>query len=402
MGRFLIIVLDGFGVGEMPDVSIVRPQDIGANTAESILKSKPDLYLPNLESLGLMNVLGHESERMHFSQKAIFGKAKLMHKGGDTFFGHQEIAGTRPSEHIESSIAIAFDQIEEILKANGFQTEVYHGSEGRRLLIVNKCVTVADNIECDPGQAYNVTAAIDDIPFEKVVEIGKLVRSVSKVPRVIAFGGRGVHIRDILDAIEEHDNGYIGVNAPKSGVYREDYHCVHLGYGVDPTVQIPSILGKAGIPVYLLGKAADVVRNPYGTSYSIVNTDEVLGKTLDILREKEDAFIFANVQETDLAGHREDPFVYADVLQHADTGIGKIIKELKTEDIMVVTADHGNDPLIGHPHHTREMVPLMIWCHHGKPGFIGVQDTLSDVGASASDYFNMPFPENGTSFLKKL
>ena len=402
MGRFIIIVLDGFGVGQMPDVEVCRSQDIGSSTAESILSAVPELSLPSLEGLGLMNILGHDSKNMRRVPNAVYGKAMLAHAGADTFFGHQEIAGTRPAGHVESSIAPKMDAIRDLLEAEGYAVETYQGSEGRRLLIVDRALTVADNVECDPGQAYNVTAAIDDMDFEKVMRVGRLVRSVSQVPRVICFGGRGVHIGDILGAIEEHENGFIGVNAPKSGVYREDYHCVHLGCGVDPENQIPTILGRMGIPSLLLGKAADIVQNPYGISQSIVDTDEVLLKTLELVREYKDAFIFANVQQTDLAGHRENARLYAQILMRADEGVARIEKELGGEDVMIVMADHGNDPLIGHPHHTREMVPLRIYSKRARPGCIGIRRTMSDVAATAAEYFRSAPPENGSSMLGLL
>lgn len=87
-----------------------------------------------------------------------------------------------------------------------------------------------------------------------------------------------MHLQNLLDAIEEHGD-YIGVNAPASGVYNNDYHCIHMGYGVDPEVQIPTILGKSGLPVLLLGKVADVVTNNYGTSIPMVDTASVLQRT---------------------------------------------------------------------------------------------------------------------------
>lgn len=96
MGRFVVIVLDGFGIGAMKDAKVVRPGDEVSSTLGSILKDYPDLYLPNLERLGLMNAYGHESLKMKFSTKAIFGKSELMHYGADTFMGHQEIMGTIP------------------------------------------------------------------------------------------------------------------------------------------------------------------------------------------------------------------------------------------------------------------------------------------------------------------
>lgn len=366
MGKFVVIVLDGFGVGAMPDVPQVRPADCGANTCVHIFERTPDLKLPNLASLGLANIVGREFPGLPFATDAMFGRAELMHDGADTFFGHQEIMGTRPAKPFGEPICNKIELIKKTLEDAGYHVRYYTGTSGKRLLIVNEACTVADNVECDPGQAFNVTAAIDDLDFEEELKIGHLVRSVSVVPRVITFGGRGVHLQNLLDAIEEHGD-YIGVNAPASGVYNNDYHCIHMGYGVDPEVQIPTILGKSGLPVFLLGKVADVVTNNYGTSIPMVDTASVLQRTLEIVKEQETAFICTNVQETDLCGHRENVAAYADRLRVADEWIGKIRDALGEDDILIVQADHGNDPTIGHPHHTREMVPLMIHSAHSAP-----------------------------------
>ncbi|MFZ2539475.1 MAG: phosphopentomutase [Oscillospiraceae bacterium] len=394
MSRFIILVLDGFGVGAMEDVPMVRPTDIGANTLLHLLEAFPDLKLPNMEQLGLMNVLGKESAQMRPVDTATYGWANLMHDGADTFFGHQEIMGTLPVKPFGEPIAKKLAIIAQTLRNGGFSVREQRGGR-QSFLIVNDAVSVADNIECDPGQAFNVTAAIDIIPFETVLEIGKLVRSVCVVPRVIAFGGRSVTLKNLLDAVEEHGE-YIGINAPRSGVYNCDYHCVHLGYGVDEVVQVSTILGKAGVPVFLLGKAADVIQNEYGVSQSIVPTNEVLQATKRILQQQETAFICANVQETDLCGHRERADKYVEILQIADAGIGEIIPLLQGDDVLIVMADHGNDPTIGHPHHTRERVPMLIHGAHCKQGCIGVRSTLSDVAATAAVYFGTKMPQNGT------
>ncbi|HCB92160.1 MAG TPA: phosphopentomutase [Ruminococcaceae bacterium] len=401
MQKFMIIVLDGFGVGQMEDVPRVRPQDTGANTWLHILGRTPGLRLPTLEKLGLMNIVGRETPLMKFSPRATYGRAKLMHCGADTFFGHQEIVGTRPQKPFGEPIRNKIDRIYKILTGHGYHVEFYQGKK-ERMLIVENALTVADNVECDPGQAFNVTAALDAISFDEELKIGRLVRSVSQVPRVITFGGRGVTIHDILNAVEEHEGGYIGVNAPKSGVYNNDYHCVHMGYGVDPNVQVPTILGKAGIPVTLLGKAADVIQNPYGKSISIVETSKVLRRMIETADGMERGFICCNVQETDLAGHQQNVEKYAKVLRTADPLIGELMDRMKPEDILVVMADHGNDPTIGHPHHTRECVPLMIYGKKIREGSIGVRETLSDVGATAAEYFHAARPENGTSFLSSI
>ncbi|MBS5951833.1 MAG: phosphopentomutase, partial [Clostridium sp.] len=113
-------------------------------------------------------------------------------------------------------------------------------------------------------------------------------------------------------------------------------------------------------------------------------------------------FICCNVQETDLSGHAENVDRYAEKLEIADRLIGELMDTIHGDDILLVMADHGNDPTIGHSKHTREMVPLMIYGENIKEGFVGIRKTLSDVGATVADYFKVKSPENGTSFLNEI
>ncbi|EPY2281109.1 phosphopentomutase [Clostridium sporogenes] len=401
MNRFIVIVLDGFGVGYMKDAKVVRPLDVGANTCKHILEKNPELKLPNLEKLGLMNALGEEIGILKFQENATFGKAELTHFGADTFMGHQEIMGTLPKLPIKEGFITVINKVYEELKNRGYKVEIKEGKEGK-FLIVNNALTIADNIEADLGQAYNITAALDIMPFEDVLTVGKIVREHSRVSRVITFGGEDITLQNILNAVEEKGNGFIGINAPKSGVYNKGYQCIHLGYGINAEVQIPTILGKKGIDVTLLGKVADIVSNEYGKSISCVDTEEVLKLTIKEMKSMDKGFICTNVQETDLCGHRENVEEYFKKLSIADKYLGEIMKELQEEDILLVMADHGNDPTIGHSRHTREMVPLLVYGPKVKKVSLGIRNTLSDVGATVADYFGITCPENGTSFLDSI
>ncbi|EPY6468192.1 phosphopentomutase [Clostridium sporogenes] len=401
MNRFIVIVLDGFGVGYMKDVKVVRPLDVGANTCKHILEKNPEFKLPNLEKLGLMNALGEEIGILKFQENATFGKAELAHFGADTFMGHQEIMGTLPKLPIKEGFITVINKVYEELKNRGYKVEIKEGKEGK-FLIVNNALTIADNIEADLGQAYNITAALDTMPFEDVLTVGKIVREHSRVSRVITFGGEDITLENILNAVEEKGNGFIGINAPKSGVYNKGYQCIHLGYGINAEVQIPTILGKKGIDVTLLGKVADIVSNEYGKSISCVDTEEVLKLTIKEMKSMDKGFICTNVQETDLCGHRENVEEYFKKLSIADKYLGEIMKELQEEDILLVMADHGNDPTIGHSRHTREMVPLLVYGPKVNKVSLGIRNTLSDVGATVADYFGITCPENGTSFLDSI
>ncbi len=195
---------------------------------------------------------------------------------------------------------------------------------------------------------------------------------------------------------------YIGIHAVKSGSYNEGYQCLHLGYGVDKNVQAPTILTDACVPVVLFGKVADIVANDGGKSVSCVPTGEVLDLTIDEIKTRKNGFICTNVQETDLAGHSQDADWYRRLLEIADEKIGEMIPLLGEEDILLVMADHGNDPDIGHNKHTRENVPLLVYKKGIHSVELGLRSSLSDVGATVCDFFGKGKPQNGVSFLEKL
>ncbi|UXI03746.1 phosphopentomutase [Photobacterium sp. TY1-4] len=406
MAKFVVVVLDGFGVGEMPDVVDIRPQDRGANTAVKLLDHFPLKTLPTLEKLGLMNITGLTRSKMQPSATANWGTAKLAHFGCDTFMGHQEIMGTQPKPPLVKPFQESIDAIEQALIQAGYTTARIT-RDTLQLLMVEGCVVIGDNLEADLGQVYNLTANFNLINFDAVKQIGRIVRGANSVSRNIAFGGLIPSMDQVFNAIETKTDkqgqlAYIGVNAPDSGAYDAGFQVVHLGYGVDALTQVPHQLHQVGIHTYLYGKVADIVQNETGTSYpSVVDTDQVFSLLLADLKQYE-GFFCANVQETDLSGHQQDPKRYWSILEKADRGLAAVINTLSRGDVLIVMADHGNDPFIGHTKHTREQVPLMVY----SPAITGVQvgyrDTLADVGASAAAYFGARQPESGRSLLTSL
>ena len=396
--RFIIIVLDGFGIGAMDDAAIARPGDEKANTLQSILKDCPDLKLPTLEKLGLMNAYGKESLNMKFAKNVNYGKSELAHFGADTFMGHQEIMGTLPKKPEVTPFQQKAQAVYDHLKENGHKVQ-FKQQQGLKYVVCDDYVTIADNLEADLGMCYNVTAPLDYISFEEELEIGRLAREVVTVGRVIVFGGTGNTMEDLYNAQEIKEGKYIGIASAKSKSYLHGYQCRHLGYGVDKNVQVPTILTRNGIPCTLIGKVADIVANDNGTSISCVDTDECMQLTIDAIKTMDTGFICTNIQETDLAGHSQDSQVYRKVLERADKGIERILPLLTEDDILIIQADHGNDPDIGSSRHTRECVPLLIYKKGISNVRVGTRKTMSDNGATCCDYFNVEKCENGTSYL---
>ncbi|WP_156293608.1 phosphopentomutase [Serratia oryzae] len=401
MAKFLVLVIDSFGVGAMDDVAQKRPQDLGANTCGHILQAYPEVRLPTLERLGLINALGFKANIMQPCASAVFGTANLQHEGGDTFMGHQEIMGTQPQTPVCIPFSAVIGPVEAALQQAGYR--VKRMGEGLQYLWVNDAVAVGDNIEADLGLVFNVTANLTLIPFSEVKKIGRVVREQVKVARVIAFGGLIGDSQRIHRAAETRLDKYIGINAPASGAYEHGFQVQHMGYGVNAAVQVPQQLHQVGISTVLIGKVADIVENPHGSSYQdLVDSQTILDITLSELQKPGASFICSNIQETDLAGHAQNTARYLDRLQLVDRNLEQILAHLAAEDCLIVTADHGNDPTIGHSKHTREKVPLLVYCQGAPAGDLGLRSTLSDIGATVCDFFHAPAPQNGRSFLPQL
>ena len=401
MSRFIILVIDSFGVGAMKDVPKNRPQDSGANTCLHIVRHYPEIRIPQLQQMGLFNALGKELKNHTPNPSANWGTSRLLHQGGDTFWGHQEILGSLPRAPKVEPFSNKIDEIEHALIEAKHKVERV-SKEGLSCLLVDQGAFVGDNLEAELGQVYNVSASLEILTFEQIKTIGKTVRSHANVARVISFGGRDTYLKNLVYALEVRGSS-IGLNTPKSKIYGPGYQVSHMGYGINYKTQAPYLLAKQDITTTLIGKVADIAENPIGQSYKeIVDSEIILNQTLKTLDEQTEGLIFINIQETDLAGHAEDTLKYKEVLELTDSYIEKIRKQLHNDDIFLITADHGNDPTIGHGQHTRENVPILI--HYGDRASIeiGERQTLSDIGATVCDFFTVTPPENGESFLTDL
>lgn len=383
----------------MEDVPEVRPHDIGSNTALHIIEKVPKIKIPTLVELGLMNTIGKNIDSLKMNPNANIGRSELMHHGADSFLGHQEIMGTHPPVPLNQAFSEVIDEVESALLKEGYHVKRYPETNKPQILIVNDRVTVGDNLETDLGQVFNVSGALDLITFYELRKIGQVVRDTVKVSRVITFGGEGIDLSNLLGAHKVIEGTYSGVDAPESGVYKQGYQVVHMGYGIDPNVQIQSILDKHHIPVVLGGKVADIIQTQKGELYPGVDTQMLFEQFIDRVKNIDHGFFCLNVQETDLAGHAENPEQYAHILEIADRSINELIQLLNQGDILVVTADHGNDPTIGHSQHTREYVPLLIASPDIESRNIGIRNTMSDTAGTVADYFNVEAPQDGKSYL---
>ena len=388
MSKTVIVVIDGFGVGAMPDAGALRPGDLAADTCGHVLDhcrealGRP-LRLPALGALGLGLVHPHPDLAGRTRLPVAVGRAALGYPGADTFAGHQTMMGADFSKVTVARLGEHLGEVTAALEAAGHRVELL---DGKPLLAVDGAVLVHDNLEADPGINWNASGRLEDLPFERILAIARTVRAVAPVARVIAVGG---HAEKPLSAyVRPGDLGTVGLDTPASGFYTGGgLQVQHLGAELDHARQLPELAARAGIPVTLVGKAADILACEAAVRRPAVKTAEVLAYTLEAVRTGGgDALVVANVQETDLAGHQQDTPRYGQVLEQVDAGLAALTALLDGPgDRLIVTGDHGNDPTIGHAYHTREYVPVLIH-RPDAPGLEYLPDahSLADVGATAA------------------
>lgn len=396
--KIVLLILDALGIGAMPDVAVERPQDVGVHTLRTLVQNVNHLHLDNLLRLGLGNIVPTLNLGVPIPHPlASYGRCRLAHKGADSYLGHQEIMGTIPKPPMTTLMSQAADRLQEQIASRGHA--VRRPLVEKPLLLVNEGIVVGDNLEADPGLNINLTVATDVVDFETSLEIGRIVRQSEKVCRVIVFGGPGIGVDDILRHVEERGNGQIGVDSPSLGVYDQRLFVRHLGYGVDPHRQAPSILSALGIPVVLIGKMADLIACPGALRDSIVPSRQVMHSLIHAYRSERKGLVAATVQETDLAAHEGDLDKLASVLKEVDEGLGVLLPEIAEGDTLIISADHGNDPRVNIGLHTREETPLLIY-RKGEPArSVGTRRTLADIGASITRLFDAPPTQDGTPII---
>ena len=398
--RVIILVLDALGLGALPDVQLVRPNDVGSNTLKHTVQAVGGLSLPNLERLGLGTIAPACHLRIEENPISVHGICNLGYKGADTFLGHQVIMGSPVPDMPEELFETVRDDVAQAFLSRGYTVEA--ASVGLSALFINGKMICGDNLESDPLQTYHCVGSIDEMPYEEIVAAGDILRSVARVRRVVAMGGYGFSSADIRQCTERRTSGQCGVNNVALGLYTSNYVVRHLTRGTRPDVQIPTILKRAGYEVELIGKVADVITCEQAHKEPHVLTGPVLEATYQSMARVKSGLIAINIQETDLAGHDQSAERYAACLRQADEGIGRMMAMMTPRDLLIITGDHGNDPTIGHDKHTREFTPLLVWSPRIVPKGIFMRDSLADIAATTAAIFGVAAPEIGTSFFDEI
>lgn len=385
--RVVILVFDSLGVGELPDAA--EYGDAGANTVANLAAAVGGLSLPTLEMLGLGNIIAIDGVPPAVNPQACYGKMAEKSCGKDTTVGLWEMMGL-----ITKSPFPVFP--------TGFPPEVIEAFEkeiGRRVL-GNKTASGTEIIE-ELGEKHAATGypivytSADSVfqiaAHEEVIPIDKLYE-MCLAARQILQGTLGVD-RVIARPFIGKPGGYTRTDRRKD-------------FGLPPAGKmVLDYAAAANVPVYSVGKVWDVfsgrgIREACKTK----NNGNAFDVTADLIRKGKQGIIFTILGDFDsLWGHRNDINGYAKGLLEADICLGSLMKDLKEEDILLITADHGCDPTLPGTDHTREYVPLLVYGNRLKKGVnLGVRTTMADAGMTVADILGFDASGAGTSFAKDI
>lgn len=384
--RVFLVVLDSLGVGEAIDAS--NYGDEGANTLKHINETN-ELFIPNLKKLGFLNTIN-----MSFNDEVegYYTIARPTNKGKDTLSGHYEIAGVRCS--------YAFPTF-----PDGFPSSLIEEIErltGRR--VIGNVSASGTEIIKELGERHMETGEL--IVYTSADSVLQIAANESIIPLQELYKICEV-VRRLTDSREEWRVGRV-IARPFKGKKREDFVRTtnRRDFALDPPSK--SILEKLidnKLSVISIGKIYDIF-NGKGITKKISsgNNKEGVDKLLDIMDKKFTGLCFANLNDFDtLYGHRRDAQGYARAIEEFDVEIPMILNKLNNDDLLIITADHGNDPTFKGTDHTRENTPVLIYSRIFKePKVLPIMNTFADIGATIADNFGIDKPMIGTSYLDEL
>lgn len=373
--RVFLIVLDSLGIGAMPDAE--KYGDVGANTLSHIWEYKKDLNIPNLRKLGLGNLCGKKDETlgyyMRLEEKSV---------GKDTLTGHWEMMGLHVKEPFCTFSKNGFpkDLIEQLEKAFGRKIVGNKSASGTEIL------DEYGEHEISTGDMIVYTSADSVLQIcghEKYTGLDTLyqccekARAITmapdwKVARVIARPYIGEHSGEFKRTSNRHD------------------------YAIKPYSRtVLNLLKENKYDVIGIGKINDIFSGEGITqTYSSLSSVHGMQQTIEAASYDFTGLCFVNLVDFDaLWGHRRDPKGYAQELEKFETELIKLIQKLHDDDLLIITADHGNDPTYLGTDHTREHVPLLCYSSAMEGSrLLRNQETFAVIGATIADNFNVVLP----------
>lgn len=376
--RALLLVLDSVGIGGAPDAAAYG--DEGANTLGHLLEQEPQLQLPVLDSLGLRAVL--TSERRNGIYRASHGRMQEHSAGKDTTTGHWELAGVILEEPFAVYERFGAALVGAIERDAGVQFLGNYARSGTTILEelgAEHVRTGKPILYTSADSVLQIAAHEDVIPVKRLYEICEVARihaDAARIGRVIARPFEGA-IGNFRRTARRHD------------------------YSMKPPRTVLNALCDAGRDVVGVGKISDIFAGEGITqSNPTISNENGMRQMEQLWPRMENGLLFVNLVDFDmLYGHRRDVAGYARALQEFDTWLEDFLPRIKPNDLVIITADHGNDPTFAGTDHTREQVPLFVL--HGEQSVeLGTRETFADVAATLSDFFGLPKKwSRGESFL---
>lgn len=384
--RAFIIVLDSFGIGEMPDSMLYG--DAGSNTLAACY-STGMLKLDNMQKLGLYNIEGVTVGEKAENPQGSFAKMKEQSRGKDTTIGHWEIAGIisdTPLPTFPNGFPPNF--IEEYEKRTGRKVlcnKPYSGTQVILDFAKEHMETGALIVYTSADSVLQIAAHEEIVPIEKLYEYCEIARELLTgelgVGRVIARPFIGSY-PDFERTSNRHD---FSIAPPKPTMLdvlkANDYDTIAVG-------KINDIFASKGVTQ---------------TTRTISNRDG-MAKTVEFAKQDFEGLCFVNLVDFDSKyGHRNNPEGYANALNEFDQDLEEFMKHLRKDDIVILTADHGCDPLTPSTDHSREYTPMIIFGEKIKKGVdLGIRSSFADIAATIEDYFGIETEVDGTSFLGEV
>jgi len=386
--RVFLIVMDSVGIGEAPDAELYN--DKGADTLGHIAEHLGGLHLPNLAKLGLGNIREIKGVPKTDKPLAFYTKMKEASAGKDTMTGHWELMGLK----IDSPFQVFPD---------GFPEELIEELEKRtgRKVLGNKPASGTAIIE-ELGKEHMKTGAIivytsaDSVlqiaAHEKVIPLNELYQ-ICQIARELTLDEKYMVGRVIARPFVGEPGNF------ERTANRHDYALKPFGRTV------MNELKDGGFDVIALGKISDIYDGE-GITDAIRTKSNMDGmdKLIQTFDRDFTGLSFLNLVDFDAKfGHRRDPEGYGQALEEFDARLPEVFEKMKEEDLLIITADHGNDPLHHGTDHTREYVPLLVYnSTYTKGKELPIRETFADVGATIAENFSVQMPNYGTSFLTEL
>ncbi len=390
--RIFVVVLDSLGIGHLPDAE--KFGDAGADTFGNILKTMGKLEIPNLQRLGMVNL--HSAGEMQPVEKPMARYTALgeTSNGKDTMTGHWEMMGIYTEKPF-----ITFTE-------TGFPRELIDELEKRcgKRVIGNKSASGTEIIEELGEEEIQTGAMIVYTSADSVLQIcgNEETFDLANLYRCCEIA-RELTMKDEWRVGRIIARPYVG---KKKGEFKRTSN--RHDYALKPTGRtVLNAMKDTGLDVIGVGKINDIFCGE-GITETNRSTSSVHGmeQTIDICRKDFHGLCFTNLVDFDaLWGHRRNPKGYGKEIEKFDKNLGVLLEELREDDLLILTADHGNDPTYTGTDHTREYVPFLAYSKTMKEGGkIPEQDTFAVIGATIAENFGIQMPENtiGHSILKEL